>query len=179
MSLAHVRPDSGDQEDALLLSHRAALHPFPDPDMTVADDILTRPQALVLARWAEIVDAQADQEDHPPMTLMTEGMTNALIIEKENTSTNVIAASALAHAHAVAKIVYRLHPCHQPEVQRHQGSENERDIVRLSDMRLQPKDGEILPQCLHPLKNGAKLLTDLRMWRAGINARQKVRVHLK
>ena len=78
--LAHVRPDEV-ENDVLPLSHLAARHHLEDRDIITEDGIDHLPRAL--AQQAGTANLRADQEEHLPMTVMTEGVAHALIIERD------------------------------------------------------------------------------------------------
>ena len=79
-SLAHVRPDEV-ENDVLPLSHLAARHRPEDRDTITEDGIGHLARAL--AQQAGTANLRADQEEHLPMTVMTEGVAHALIIERD------------------------------------------------------------------------------------------------
>ena len=91
--LAHVRPDEV-ENDVLPLSHLAARHRLEDRETITEDGIghLHR----TLAQQAGTANLWADQEEHLPMTVMTEGVAHALIIERDqdNIMTDVAAPPA-------------------------------------------------------------------------------------
>ena len=79
--LAHVRPGEV-ENDVLPLSHLAARHRLEDREtITEEDGIGHLPRAL--AQQAGTANLRADQEEHLPMTVMTEGVAHALIIERD------------------------------------------------------------------------------------------------
>ena len=90
--LAHVRPDEVGK-DAPLPCHPVARHQLRDPEIIVKDGIGHLHRAL--AQQAGTKTLRADQENHLPMTVMTEGVAHALIIERErDIIINGVAATA-------------------------------------------------------------------------------------
>ena len=78
--LAHVPPDAIEKDTpppCLLV----APHHLLEPDIMVEDGILHLHRAL--AQQAGTENLRANQENHIPMTVMTEGVAHALIIEKD------------------------------------------------------------------------------------------------
>ena len=96
--LAHVRPDEEVENDVLHLSHLAARHRLEDREIITEDGIGHLPRAL--AQQAGTANLRADQEEHLPMTVMTEGVAHALIIERDQDTimTGVAAAPAASPA---------------------------------------------------------------------------------
>ena len=91
--LAHVPPDEV-EEDALPPCHLIAAHHLHEPDVMAEDGILHLDRAL--AQQAGTENLQADQENHLPMTVMTEGVAHALIIERNQDIVTGVAAPAAA-----------------------------------------------------------------------------------
>lgn len=78
--LAHVRPDEVGKDDPPPY-HPVARHHLQDLETTAEDGIGRLHRAL--AQQAGTKNLRADQENHLPMTVMTEGVAHALIIERD------------------------------------------------------------------------------------------------
>lgn len=99
--LAHVPPDEV-ETDAPPPSHLVAPRRLQEPDIIPEDGI--RHLHRDLAQQAGIENLRADQENHLPMTVMTERMAHALIMERDqDTIMAGIAAPAVAPAVVAAK----------------------------------------------------------------------------
>ena len=93
------------------------------------------------------------------MTVITEGVAHALIIERDQEiiMTGVTVAVAVV---AENDFLLSLHP--QAKVQHLQDREIRKGVAPYRDTHLQAEKGPILHQCLHPLTNDARQLTLLR-----------------
>ena len=157
--LAHVRSDEV-EEDAHDLYHLVAPHRRQEPDIIAKDAILHL--ELAHAQCTGTEELLANQEDHLPMTVMTQGVAHALIIERDQ---DVIMTGAVASAPAAVAAKPDTLPLQYQEakVQRPQDREIERDVALCKDMHLQAEEGAILHQCPYPLTNDARQLTLLGM----------------
>lgn len=97
------------------------------------------------------------------MTVMTEGVAHALIIERDQDIIMTgVAAPAPAPAVAVAKNDFLLLLHQLAKVQRRQDREIAKGVAPCRDTHLQAGEGAIPHQCPHPLTSDARQLTLLR-----------------
>ena len=105
--LAHVHPDEV-EKDVPPISRLAARHRLQDQETITEDSIVHLPRAL--AQQVGIGNLRADQEEHLPMTVMTEGVAHALIIERDQDIIMAgVAAPPLASAAAKNDSLQLLH----------------------------------------------------------------------
>lgn len=98
------------------------------------------------------------------MIMITEGITNGLMIERNVT---IMEAGDAAPVVAVAGTDSHLSLYPQPGVPLHKDREIERGTAQYSDMHPQGEEGATVPPCPHLLTNDARWLTLLRMRRTG------------